>query len=178
MVVTSDDAFATRVRMLRTHGGRRTGGRFQFDDVGFNYRLSDILAAVGLAQLRRFGGIVARRREIAADYDRRLRGMAGVQTPSPDPGHVYQSYVLLLDQSIDRDRVIAAMAAEGIETTLGTYAVHAQPAMSSRYGYSAGDRPASWRAYRSSLTLPLHGRMTDHDLDRVCGTLERAVNSA
>jgi dTDP-4-amino-4,6-dideoxygalactose transaminase len=177
MVITSDEALATRIRALRTHGGQRVSGRFVFNEVGFNYRLSDIQAAVGLAQLRKLASVIAKRRELAARYDRTLSGIPGLRAPRADPGHVYQSYVVLIDETIDRDRVITSMGKQDIETTLGTYAVHAQPAMA-RFGYSPGDLPNSWRAYRSSITLPLHGRMTEADVDRVCAELEHAIVTA
>jgi perosamine synthetase len=177
MVVTDDATLASSVRSLRTHGGRRVAGRYTFEDVGFNYRLSDVQAAIGLAQLRRLTQIIEGRRRIAALYDARLASVVGVTTPLADPGHVYQSYVVLLDEAIDRDGVIAAMAADGIETTLGTYAVHAQPAIERRLGYSAGDLPNSWRAFRSSLTLPLYGRMTEGDVERVASSLSAAISA-
>lgn len=175
MVVTDDDALAARLRVLRTHGGVRRDGRFRFDDVGFNYRLSDILAAVGIAQVRRLDGIIDARRRLARAYTERLGELDGVRTPGSDSGHVYQSYVVLLDESVDRDAVIARLAEDMIETTLGTYAVHAQPAMIQRYGHTPGDLPNSWRAYRSTLTLPLHGRMGITDVERVVTALAQAL---
>jgi perosamine synthetase len=174
MVVTDDDQFAERLRALRTHGGRRVGGRFVFDETGFNYRMSDILAAVGIAQTRRLASIVARRRDLARWYDQQLSDIDGIHCPRRTPGHVYQSYVVLLESDIDRDRVITFMAERGIETTLGTYAVHAQPAMR-RFGYSPGDLPNSYRAFKSTLTLPLHGAMTEEDLERTVSALRDAI---
>lgn len=177
MIVTDDDQLAERARAMRTHGGRRVEGRFAFDDVGFNYRLSDILAAIGLAQMDRLDAIIAGRRERAARYDELLDGVDGVSRPASTPGHIYQSYVVMLNSNIDRDTVIKQIAEANIETTLGTYAVHAQPSMMRRFGYQPGDLPNSYRAYLSSLTLPLHNGMTDADLIRVVGALKASLRT-
>ncbi len=180
MITTDDDALAERISLLRSHGGIRTGNRFRFEAAGFNYRLSDILAAVGVAQLRKLDAILARKRELAAEYTRRLRGLDGVTAPVEPAwrGHVYQSYVLTLDDAIDRDRVIDAMKERGIETTLGTYALHAEPFFARTYGYRPGDLPGSYASYRHSLTLPLYSSMTDADMDRIVDSLSAALSAS
>jgi dTDP-4-amino-4,6-dideoxygalactose transaminase len=180
MITTDDDSLAERISLLRSHGGIRTGNRFRFEAAGFNYRLSDILAAVGVAQLRKLDGILARKRELAAEYDRRLQGLAGVTAPVEPAwrGHVYQSYVLMLDEPIDRDGVIRAMKERGIETTLGTYALHAEPFFERTYGYRPGDLPGSYDSYRRSLTLPLYSSMTESDMDRIVDSLSLALQAS
>ena len=180
MIPTDDDSLAERISLLRSHGGIRTGNRFRFEAAGFNYRLSDILAAVGVAQLRKLDGILARKRELAAEYDRRLQGLAGVTAPVEPAwrGHVYQSYVLMLDEPIDRDGVIRAMKERGIETTLGTYALHAEPFFERTYGYRPGDLPGSYDSYRRSLTLPLYSSMTESDMDRIVDSLSLALQAS
>jgi dTDP-4-amino-4,6-dideoxygalactose transaminase len=177
MITTSDDALAERIRLLRSHGGVREGGRFRFEAAGFNYRLSDILAAVGVAQMRKLDAFLAARRRVAGWYDRALEGNAGVRRPIVPAGstHTYQSYVVLLDESIDRDAVIAALRADGIETTLGTYALHAQPFFAREYGLRPGDRPASHRAFTGSLALPLHGGMVETEAGEVVAALRAAL---
>ena len=180
MIATSDGPLAARIRLLRSHGGVREGGRFTFEDAGFNYRMSDILAAVGVAQFRKLDEMLRLRRAVAALYDRALEGVAGVTTPTcpSESTHTYQSYVVLLDEGIDRDRVIAELAASGIETTLGTYALHAQPFFSRSYGLSPGDLPSSYRAFMSSLALPLHAGITSSEVEEVVGSLKAALRSA
>jgi len=177
MITTSDDALAERIRLLRSHGGVREGGRFRFEAAGFNYRLSDILAAVGVAQMRKLDAFLAARRRVAGWYDRALEGVAGARRPIVLDGsaHTYQSYVVLLDESIDRDAVIAALRADGIETTLGTYALHDQPFFANAYGLRPGDRPNSHRAFTGSLALPLHGGMVEPDVDEVVAALRAAL---
>ena len=177
--VTTDDAdLADRLRLLRNHGGERQDGQVGLTFVahGFNYRLSEVQAALGLAQLDRLPAILADRARTAASYEERLAGTGGVELRKPDPGQVwsYQSFVVMLDDEIDRDGVVARMRDSGIETTLGTYAMHAQPAFAG-LGYKPGDLPNSWRAQRQSLTLPLVPGMTDAQVDQVVDELGQAL---
>jgi perosamine synthetase len=177
MVTTNDPDLADRLRLLRSHGGIRRGNRFTFEAAGYNYRLSDILAAIGIAQLDKLDWILQRRREIAARYRELLADVPGITAPF-DPawgGHVYQSFVLLVDETIDRDAVIAALAAEGIETTLGTYALHCQPYFQREYGYRSGDLPASQAAFERSLTLPLFVTLEEATQERVVAALVRVI---
>lgn len=179
LVTTADDALAERIRLLRSHGGIRRDGRFTFEAAGFNYRMSDILAAVGLAQARKLAGFIEEKRRLAARYGSLLAGLPGVRPPVQPAwaGHVYQSYVVLLDDGIDRDAIIVAMRGRGIETTLGTYALHDQPFFQRAYGYRSGDLPHSDRAFRQSLTLPLYPGLSDEDVEHVAGALADAVDA-
>ncbi|MEP7081611.1 MAG: DegT/DnrJ/EryC1/StrS family aminotransferase [Chloroflexota bacterium] len=180
MIVTSDTAVADRIRLLRSHGGVREHGRFRFEAAGFNYRLSDILAAVGVAQMRKLDGFLDARRRVAGWYDEALDGLERLVRPTaPEWGtHTYQSYVVLLDPAVDRDAVIAALRRDGIETTLGTYALHAQPFFSRTYELEPGDLPNSYRAFMSSLALPLHGGMREAEVDTVVARLRVALDAA
>jgi perosamine synthetase len=173
MVVTDDDALAERLQLFRSHGGVRAGGRFTFTQAGFNYRLSDVHAAMGVAQMRRLPDIVARRRALAAALTERLSELPGITTPAEPAwgGHIFQAYVTVLDDGIDRDRVIAGLRERGIETTIGTYALHTESFFRRTYGYDAGQLPASARLARQSLALPLFPTMTEAEVDRVADAL-------
>lgn len=176
-ITTDDDALAERLRRLRGHGAQAgPGGGWSFVEHGFNYRLSEPAAVIGLAQLRRLDEILADRSGTAAAYDDRLAEVPGVEVRRPAAGEQwsYQSYVVLLDEAFDRDAVVAALGRQGIETTLGTYALHAQPAFA-RYGHRPGDLPHSHRAQRQSLTLPLVPRMIRAEVDRVVAALAAAL---
>jgi perosamine synthetase len=177
MITTFDARLAERIGLLRSHGGVRAQGRFTFEEAGFNYRMSDILAAVGVAQVRRLDAFLAARRRVAARYDERLAGRDEVRTPRVPDGstHTYQSYVLLLDPHVRRDDVIDALRADGIETTIGTYALHAQPFFRRTYGLRPGDRPQSLAAFERGLALPLHGGMSESDVDLVVERLDVAL---
>lgn len=179
-VVTTDDGeLARRLRRLRSHGGEAaTQGQvgLRFVEHGFNYRLSEVQAAMGLSQVRRLDEIVADRRVTAACYDERLRGVPEVRLLTPPEGEVwtYQSYVVVLDAQVDRNAVVRSLGATGIETTLGTYAQHAQPAFG-HLGWSPGDLPRSLAMQQQSLTLPLLPRMDISLVDQVVDALAAAV---
>ncbi|MFK7959770.1 MAG: DegT/DnrJ/EryC1/StrS family aminotransferase [Phycisphaerales bacterium] len=188
MLLTDDDAVAERAMSLRTHGGVRTDGRFSFESCGFNYRLSDIQAAVGLVQMERLPEILTRRRRLALGLTERIAaglswptgaGPDVVQLPGDPPWgpHLYQSYVVCLPDAVNRDAVIAELRAAGVESTIGTYACHAEPAFERLVGTAPGDRPHAWRAFRQAITLPLHPRMTDAELDRVASVFTASVGS-
>ena len=177
MVTTDDPALAERLRLLRNHGGVRAEVGMRFEAHGFNYRMSELQAAMGRAQMRRLDELLAGRRAAAQAYDRALAATGPVTVPAAGrPGATYQSYVLLLADGIDRDEVSLAMRAAGIETTLGTYAMHAHPAFAA-YGYRAGALPHSHRAQQQSLTLPLWPGMGEEVIAQVVAALGAAIEA-
>jgi dTDP-4-amino-4,6-dideoxygalactose transaminase len=175
-VVTNRADVAQRLMTLRNHGGVRRGFYYEFEEAGFNYRMSDLQAAVGVAQMRRLDSLITRKRALASQLSQLLRDVEGVVPPVEPAGcfHTYQSYVVTLDEAVDRDRVIAAMRRRHIETTLGTYALHAQPYFR-QLGYSPGDLPGSYDSFRHSLTLPLYAQMAPRDLERVVENLVESL---
>ena len=180
MVTTDDSLLADRLRLLRNHGSRRTPGpTLEFVEPGFNYRLSEISAALGLSQMRRIDQILRDRRTTANRYDEALADLEGVRIPTAVPGTTwsYQSYVVVLDDSIDRDVVIAGMAEGGIETTIGTYACHQHPAFSDGRPLR-DDLPNSARFAGRTLTLPVIPRMAVSQVDRIVETLALILGSS
>lgn len=176
-VTTDDDTLATRLRLLRSHGGQagpKVG--LEFVENGYNYRLSEIQAVLGIAQMRRLNTILEDRRHTAALYHRKLSGMAGLSFPQFDiPGTgTFQSFVVMLADGIDRDQLVVDLRLAGVETTLGTYAQHAHPAFA-RFGHRPGDLPHSWRAQQQSLTLPLLPHMPVETIDTICLQLARRI---
>ena len=161
-VTTHDAELAEAVRSLRHHGW--AGG--DMPAPGFNYRLPDVLCALGLPQLRRLEELLRRREQLAADYAERLGGL-NVLLPSSDPGdrHGWQAYVIQLER---RDDALAALRAEGIEAQIGTYALHRLSA----YG-DQGAFPGADVCYERALALPFHSKLSDSDLDRVAQVLTR-----
>jgi dTDP-4-amino-4,6-dideoxygalactose transaminase len=166
-VTTSDDAFADAVRQMRNHGWRSLTPP-DMPAPGLNYRLSDILCAVGLPQMRRLDELLAQRTRIAEGYSERLAHL-DVLLPRADEGdvHGWQAYVIQLD---DRDRVLAELRAQGIEAQIGTYALNLLGA------YAGGDFPGATRVFERALALPFHTRLTDGELDRVAAALDKLVS--
>jgi perosamine synthetase len=166
--------------VLRSHGAIRGSHYMSFIDAGFNYRLSDVHAAIGIGQMGKLEHILQRRRALADVYDGLLADVPGVTAPSAPEGdvHSYQSYVVLLDADVDRDAVIDRMKEADIETTLGTYSMHLQPYFRERFGIADEELPASTRAHWSALTLPLYPQLRDDELARVTEALGRAVSAS
>lgn len=178
MITTSDTDLAARISVLRSHGSVRGSHYMSFIEAGYNYRLSDINAAIGVAQMSRLDALLASRRERASRYAELFAGVDGVGIPETPEGrtHTYQSYVILLDEDIDRDNVIDAMRVAGIETTLGTYSMHLQPYFTERFGIADSVLPRATQAHQSALTLPLYPQMNDDDLIFVRDTLRTVIS--
>ncbi len=168
--VTTDDAvLAERVRSLRHHGWSPSGAYDDMPAPAFNYRISDVLCALGIPQLRRLGELLAARGAIAAGYAERLADL-DVVLPRADDGdrHGWQAYVVQVDR---RDEVMAGLRAQGIGCQIGTYALHRLGAYRGQ-----GPFPGADAAFERALALPLHGRLTGADLDRVAGALDKLVS--
>jgi dTDP-4-amino-4,6-dideoxygalactose transaminase len=177
MITTNDARLAERIKLLRSHGGVRTGAWFQYEEAGFNYRLSDVLSAMGVAQMEKLPRLVARKRELAAALSQRLSAIPGICVPTEPNwgGHIYQSYVILVEEGLRRNRIIEEMKARGIETTLGTYALHDQPFFQREFGYQSGQLPNSHAAFTRTITLPLYPQMNESDLDQIADTLKAVI---
>ncbi|MGO4632676.1 aminotransferase class I/II-fold pyridoxal phosphate-dependent enzyme [Streptomyces sp. 2RAF24] len=185
MVTTDDDAWAARLRRLREHGmnvsaaERHASGKPVLEsylETGFNYRMTDIQAAVGLAQLAKLDAMVARRRELAARYGELLRDVPGLE-PVRDPAHGegnFQSYWVLLaeDFPVGRDELLAVLAEAGVSARRGIMAGHLEPAYA---GHPAGPLPATERIARDSLILPLFHTLSEEQQDRVVAVLREAA---
>ncbi len=177
MVTTNDPEIARRAALLRNHGGETVDGRATFVANGFNYRMGEIQAALGIVQMRRLDGILEDRRRTAALYMERLAGAlpeVAIPLSAPASDCTFQSFVVVLPETADRDAAIATLRGVGIETTLGTYAMHAHPAFA-RFGYRPGDLPNSHRMQARSLTLPLLPRMESAVVARVVDALKTAL---
>lgn len=180
MVVTDDDDLAERLFVLRTHGSVRGARYSSFEELGFNYRLSDINAAIGVVQMARLDDILAQRRLVAEKLSMRIAEVPCVRPPL-EPAtsrHTYQSYVVLLDSAVDRDGVIDKLKSDHIESTLGTYSLQSQPFFQRQPSAMRRAAIVSQELSRRALTLPLHQYLTDDDLDRLTDALRSAVLSS
>jgi len=165
--VTTDEAeLAAAVRRLRHHG-IAPGQPVDIAAPGFNYRLPDVLCALGIPQLERLESLLAARERVAGWYEQRLGHLVG--TPSADEGdrHGWQAYVVALHR---RDEALAGLRTEGIEAQIGTYAVHRLSSYRDR-----GSFPGADAAFERALALPFATTMTEDDVDRVSAALARYV---
>ncbi len=177
MIVTNDDALADKIQLLRSHGGVRGTYWFKYEEAGFNYRLSDVQSAIGVAQMEKIAWFLERRRTLANQLEARLADIPGVCSPSEPPwnGHIYQSFVVLVSKGIDRNRVVDHLRANNVESTLGTYSLSNQPFFQRKYGYHAGQFVNSHAAFMRSITLPLYPQMDEASLDVVSSQLRAAI---
>lgn len=146
-----------------------------FDELGFNYKLSDIASAIALVQLGRLDDLLSARRRIAERYAASLgqHDLFTLPTALDDREHPWQSYVLTLDPSVPRGVVARQLREEGIGCNIGTFACHVQPV----YG-SSDVCPVSADLFARHLAIPMHANLTDGQVDRVAEAVRRAVTSA
>lgn len=177
MVTTDDDTLAESISVLRTHGGVRGELFLSFERAGFNYRLSDVNAAIGVAQMARLRELVRRRRVHAEMLTNLFEAVPGLRTPAEPEGveHTYQSYVLLLDETVDRDAVIRETRQRGVETTLGTYSLTSQPFFQHLLPQDLAKNGS--HAYRQTLTVPLYPQLSPSDLHRIAETVAASVEA-
>jgi dTDP-4-amino-4,6-dideoxygalactose transaminase len=184
MVVTGDGEMAARLRRLREHGmdvsaARRHASRQpvieHYLETGFNYRMTDVQAAIGLVQLGKLGRLVARRRELAERYQALLAGIPGLITArDPDYGTTnYQSFWVLLpdDFPLVRDELLFVLAANGVSARRGIMSAHTEPAYAQ---HPCPPLPVTERLSSSSLILPLFHDMTESEQDLVVSVIRAA----
>jgi perosamine synthetase len=183
MLATSDAELAGRLRRLREHGmsvsaaERHAAGRViieRYLETGFNFRMTDVQAAIGLVQLSRLDEIVARRRRLAGRYRELLRDVPGLEMPvDPSYGETnHQSFWVVLPDGfpVERDELLERLLDAGISARRGIMAAHLEPAHAER---SHGDLAVTERLTRRSLLLPLFHEMTEQEQDRVAAALRR-----
>ena len=173
MVTTDDDDLAARLRLFRGQG-MDPERRYWFNVVGYNYRMTNIAAAIGLAQMERVEEHLARRAVVAASYKKKLAHLSQyIELPVTAnwATHSYWMYVITLKESVkkSRDEVMAALDRENIETRPVFYPMHQMPPYKEDRGYDVADHLAA-----RGINLPTHGRLTERDIDRIVGALERA----
>ncbi|HKW58992.1 MAG TPA: DegT/DnrJ/EryC1/StrS family aminotransferase [Candidatus Dormibacteraeota bacterium] len=172
MITTDDEGVATQVGMLRQHGARE---RYHHDLLGYNFRMTDIAAAIGRAQLKKLDRWNEVRRRNASLLDEGLSGIRGVRTPRERPGyrHVYHQYTVFIEG--DRDRFQARLRELGIGTAVH-YAVpvHRQP-LYLDMGYGDISMPNSENAAAHALSLPVHPALTESDLERVVEAVRKVA---
>ena len=180
MVTTDNPDLAARLRLFRNHGidsdarKRQASGQWHYEMVvlGYNYRLTDIASALGLAQLRRLEGNLRSRRRIARLYDEAFAGLPGIVRPVERPGisSAWHLYPIRLDASrlrFTRAEVFGALRAENIGVNVHYIPVHHHPYYRERFGYQGGEYPRAEACYESLISLPMFHAMTDRDVDDV-----------
>lgn len=182
-LVGDDDARMDHARKLHTYGIAPAVSREgsaglavpSFDEAGFNYRMSDVQAAIMRVQLRRLPTLLKARTAAADGYAERLAGLEGITLPVvlEDRTHPWQSYLVTAGPDVDRDAVVTGLRERGVGSNFGTYASHVQPV----YG-AQQDCPTSARLFRTQFALPMHANLVDDDLDYVAEQLREVLGQA
>ncbi len=172
MVVTNDDALGALMRQVRGQGQSLTR-RYWHEVMGFNYRMTNVAAAIGLAQIERVGPILARKQRLGALYRSLAAPLPVVFQEIPD--HAVSSHwlvTLLLPKGVDRERLMQGMASDGVETRPVFYCAHTMPMYVSTEAF-----PIAQDIAERGVSLPSYPTMSDDDVDRVVGALRRALRA-
>ncbi|MEQ9408824.1 MAG: DegT/DnrJ/EryC1/StrS family aminotransferase [Fuerstiella sp.] len=191
-MLTGEADFLDRARMLSLHGMSReawsrytAGGKWAYDIAapGFKYNMTDIQAAIGLQQLRRFEDMQQRRREIVRQYQQAFEANPAFQPPvhRPHVTHAWHLYVLRLNESalaISRNQFIEELNARQIGTSVHFIPIHIHSYYAGRYGWKPEDLPVALDNFNRMLSLPLSPRMSDQDVADVIEAVDDVVSSA
>jgi dTDP-4-amino-4,6-dideoxygalactose transaminase len=169
MVVTNKEDLAQRIRELSVFGMRNVWDVERTDEfvipefvnIGYNYKMSDIAAAVGVAQLKKLEKIIKRKIELAKYWDEKLQEIEDIKAPfvKENVKHIYQSYVALLNPNIKRNKIIQELMQKGVQTQIGTYASHIQPVYNSKEKC-----PNSLEVFNRSLALPMYYMLNEESI--------------
>ena len=180
VVLTDDEELAETMRSLRNQGRDRDGTWLRHVRLGYNYRLDEMSAAVGVAQLERLADLRSGRARAAAAYQRALGDADWVTLPAIGAGESVDwfVYVIRLDPTIDRDALIPLLADRGVPSRPYFSPIHLQPFYRSEFGFAPGDFPVTERVAASTLALPFSSRLTEDEVGYVAEMLGEAVGEA
>ncbi len=190
MILTNDQSLRDKLRLFRSHGIVRDSSKltkpdegdwyYEMQELGFNYRITDIQCALGLAQLRRLELFVKRRREIAARYTEAFSSLPGLVLPTEPPWtrssfHLYVIQLPIEHLKGGRRAVFDALIARKLGVNVHYIPVHLQPYYQRRWGYRSGDFPVAEQYYERAITIPLYPRMTDEDVRYVIVSVREVI---
>lgn len=182
MILTDDDRLADVCVSLRNQGRSKEGGWLAHERLGYNFRLSDINCALGVAQLSRIDQIKAKRRQVAKWYQEMLAPEERLTVPTEPAGGELSWFVFVVRlgeqfQQQQRDAVLQEMGRQGIQVSNYFPPVHLQPFIAGRYGHREGDFPITESVSRRTIALPFHNHLTEQDVALVCGALRAILDT-
>jgi len=177
MITTDNDDYAQKLGSLKNFGLGKLEGEIGFVGYGTNYKMSDLLAAIGVAQMGKLPQIIQKRIELAENYNKLLSNINGIRPPQAreEAKHTYQTYAAYIDVKGARDKLIQDLRSVGIETQIGTYALHTQPYYSHIRRYGTLSR--SQLLYENLLALPMCHDMTRDDQEYVSVQIEQFLKN-
>lgn len=176
MAVTDNPVFAEKLESLKKFGMTTQSGEVKFTHFGTNYKLSDILGAVGVKQMEKIDTIIDRRIELAKYYNDLLAEVDYIRPPEKreNTKHVYQTYAAYIEKDGARGRIMADLQKKNIETQIGTYALHLQPAYNGVK--KIGKLERAQKLYRNLLALPMCHSMTRKDQEYIVSEVEKSLS--
>lgn len=187
MCLTNNELFYQRMKQFRTHGINKTFADreknashfYQMESLGFNYRIPDILCALGISQLNKLPNLIKRRQEIAKKYDKKLKFLSEFLDPLTQKWesacHIYIIKLNLDKIKTDRDMIFKALRAEGIGVNVHYMPIHLHPYYLEK-GTFIGQMPIAEKVYKQIITLPIYPLMNDSDIDDVINALQKVIN--
>ena len=178
VILTDSDALYTQLKSLTNQGRSDDGAWLVHSRLGFNYRLSDVHAAIGIAQIERLDWMQDARARIAGMYQERMAHIDGVTPMYEGPQRrSWFVYAPRLDADLDRDRIIGRLEAEGVSAKPYLPCIHLQPYYREEHGHAPGELPITEAISASTIALPFFCEMTDDQVDRVCQATDRAIKA-
>lgn len=184
MVLTGDEELAKSLRLFRTHGITKDEADFvypshgpwyyEMQELGWNYRLTDIQCALGISQMKRLNTFIQRRREIAELYQGLFLDMEDVMCPPSSAGHAWHLYPLWVNPE-KRRGLFEYLRSREIGVQVHYLPVHLHPYYRRRYGHKEGDFPRAERFYQGEISLPMFPRMSNEDVQRVVEEVRRGL---
>lgn len=177
MIATNNEEIAKKVRILRNHGEKSINGKADFVEAGFNYRMTDIQAAIGIAQMKKIKEMMDYKKQIADEYNKFLKDETLLTIPC-EKGygkHIYQTYHVLLHNSINRDFVKEKLKENGVESNLGAYAVHCQSYYRNKYKLNDENFQNSLYSYKKGLALPMYYELDLKEIKFICDCIKKSI---
>ncbi len=178
VILTDDEDLYRQLKSLTNQGRSDDGAWLVHSRLGFNYRLSDVHAAIGIAQIERLDWMQDARARIAGTYQDRMAGIDGV-TPMYEGPQLRSWFVYAprLDGDLDRDRIIGRLEADGVSAKPYLPCIHLQPYYREDHGHAPGELPVTEAISASTIALPFFCEMTDEQVERVCDSMARAIRA-
>ncbi len=176
-VITRNTKLADKIRFLRNHGIQYNDNGMDFLYAGLNYRMTDFQAALAIGQLERFRDELDKRKLLALKYYELLHKETCLTLPGNDDGHSWQSFMIILNESIDRKKLIETLFEKGIQTNLGAQAICSLKYYRNKYLFSQEDFLNSVMLYTRGLVLPLYGKLSIEDIKYITDKLKSYLKS-
>jgi len=179
MIVTNNTSAADMMRALRNQGRAPGDNWLQHTHLGYNYRLDEMSAALGLSQMKRINKLIDEREKVAQWYNTHLKAVDGIEIPFVSAQTTRMSwfvYVIRINEQYNRDRTAEKLETAGIPVRPYFLPIHLQPYMVERFGYQKGDYPITEDLGNRSLALPFSGVMTEDQVQLVCTSLEKCLS--